>query len=284
MSSTTIRYSGVPENSHSRDYESHTASYAGVPRHEEPDPAHDSELTRRFRAAAVAEQSLAAEPEPAAPSGFVPGFTPGKAGPVGDDPRHNRVYPHPENPGLFAEEGGFYDWADRRLFLADGSPDPMMPGAYRYQTRPDLCDLAAPDSDPSSPRYEPMHLRHKPGDTWIIDERRPYDVLDPGAFGSPGWFPDRRTGRHRRDELPDPIPWWEIDEEPEKAEWAEKAEALWERRTRKTREREEREAREREADRSGGTAEREAVRAFESREQEAPQPADTSARTVPRDR
>jgi hypothetical protein len=185
------------------------------------------------------------KPEPTAPSGFVPGFTPGKAGPVGDDPRHNRVYPHPKNPGLFAEEDGFYDWADRRLFLADGSPDPMTPGAYRYQTRPDLCDLDASDADPSSPRYEPDHLRHKPGDTWIIDKRRPYDVLDPGPFGAPGWFPDRRTGRHRRDELPDPIPWWEIEEEPEKAEWAERAEALWERRTRKTRAREELEARER---------------------------------------
>ncbi|GAA1662794.1 hypothetical protein GCM10009830_05110 [Glycomyces endophyticus] len=28
----------------------------------------------------------------------------------------------------------------------------------------------------------------------------------PGPFGSPGWYPDLRTGRHRRGEAPDPIP------------------------------------------------------------------------------
>ncbi|MFG3338360.1 hypothetical protein [Glycomyces sp. NPDC048151] len=104
------------------------------------------------------------------------------------------------------EQAGYYDWAGRRLFLADGEPDPMCPGAYRYQHNPDCCDLEAPDSDPRSPRYEPMHLRHKPGDTWIIDNNRPHDPYDPGPFGSPGWYKDERTGRHRRDETPDPLP------------------------------------------------------------------------------
>jgi hypothetical protein len=100
---------------------------------------------------------------------------------------------------------GYYDWAGRRLFTIDGEPDPMCPGAYRYQHNPDCCDLEAPDSDPRSPRYEPMHLRHKPGDTWIIDSNRPYDPFDSGPFGSPGWYKDERTGRHRRDETPDPL-------------------------------------------------------------------------------
>jgi hypothetical protein len=104
------------------------------------------------------------------------------------------------------EGDGYYDWAGRRLFLADGEPDPMCPGAYRYQHNPACCDLQAPESDPRSPRYEPMHLRHKPGDTWIIDTNRPHDPLDPGPFGTPGWREDRRTGRHRRDETPDPLP------------------------------------------------------------------------------
>ncbi|HEY1094446.1 MAG TPA: hypothetical protein VGE61_07065, partial [Glycomyces sp.] len=104
------------------------------------------------------------------------------------------------------EGDGYYDWAGRRLFLADGEPDPMCPGAYRYQHNPACCDLEAPDSDPRSPRYEPMHLRHKPGDTWIIDTNRPYDPYDPGPYGSPGWYKDERTGRHRRDETPDPLP------------------------------------------------------------------------------
>ncbi|WP_030160882.1 hypothetical protein [Glycomyces sp. NRRL B-16210] len=97
-------------------------------------------------------------------------------------------------------------------------------------------------TDPASPHHEPDHLRHKPGDDWVIDWNRPYDVLDPGPFGSPGWFPDRRTGRHRRDELPDPITWSEIEEDPEKAAWADDAEALYERRTRITRAREAAEA------------------------------------------
>lgn len=104
------------------------------------------------------------------------------------------------------EGNGYYDWAGRRLFLVDGEPDPMCPGAYRYQHNPACCDLEAPDSDPRSPRYEPMHLRHRPGDTWIIDANRPHDPFDPGPFGSPGWYKDERTGRHRRDETPDPLP------------------------------------------------------------------------------
>ncbi|MEU6860399.1 hypothetical protein AB0B28_16200 [Glycomyces sp. NPDC046736] len=53
---------------------------------------------------------------------------------------------------------------------------------------------------------EPDHLRHQPGDDWIVDHNRPHDPLDPGPYGSPGWYPDTRTGRHRRDELPDPLP------------------------------------------------------------------------------
>lgn len=104
------------------------------------------------------------------------------------------------------EGAGFYDWAGRRLFLAGGEPDPMCPGAYRYQHNPDCCDLEAPDSDPRSPRYEPMHLRHQAGDTWIIDTNRPHDPYDPGPYGTPGWYRDERTGRHRRDETPDPLP------------------------------------------------------------------------------
>jgi hypothetical protein len=80
--------------------------------------------------------------------------------------------------------------------------DPNAPGAHRYD--PDSSDLTLPESDPRSPRYEPPHLRHRPGDTWIIDRDRPNDSLDPGPFGSPDWRPDNRTGRHRRSELPDP--------------------------------------------------------------------------------
>jgi hypothetical protein len=110
--------------------------------------------------------------------------------------------------GLTERADGYYDWAGRRLFLVDRSPDPMTPGAYRYQAHPDLCDPTAPESDPASPRYEPPHLRHRPGDTWEIGGK-PRDPDDPGPYGSAGWRPDSRTGRHRRDELPDPIPPWE---------------------------------------------------------------------------
>lgn len=117
-------------------------------------------------------------------------------------------WPHPENPGLIADVDGYFDWAGRLLFLPDGSPNPEVSGAYRYQTRPDLCDPNAEDGDPASPRYEPMWLRHKPGDTWMIGGK-PVDVHDPGPFGNPLWRPDRRTGCHRRGELPDPIPPWE---------------------------------------------------------------------------
>jgi hypothetical protein len=139
-------------------------------------------------------------------------FTPGKTPKEWTETRTREAghdqWPHPENPGLIADSLGYYDWAGRRLFLSDGSPDPETPGAYRYQTRPDLCDPHATDDDPASPRYEPPHLRHKPGDEWMIGGKA-YDPDDPGPFGSPGWRPDRRTGRHRRGERPDPIPPWE---------------------------------------------------------------------------
>lgn len=79
--------------------------------------------------------------------------------------------------------------------------DSESPGAYRYD--PASYNPSVPDSDPRSPRYEPPHLRHQPGDTWVIDRNRPHDPLDPGPYGSPGWYPDDRTGRHRRGELPD---------------------------------------------------------------------------------
>ena len=86
------------------------------------------------------------------------------------------------------------------------APDPNTPGAYRHDpSDPAACDPSLPDSDPRSPRYEPPHLRHRPGDTFEIGGK-PHDPLDPGPYGSPGWFQDRRTGRHRRGELPDPLP------------------------------------------------------------------------------
>ncbi|GAB3995473.1 hypothetical protein GCM10029992_12800 [Glycomyces albus] len=66
-------------------------------------------------------------------------------------------------------------------------------------------DWSHPEADPSHPRYEPPHLRHQPGDTWQIGGR-PFDPDDSGPYGNPLWRPDRRTGRHRRGELPDPLP------------------------------------------------------------------------------
>jgi hypothetical protein len=139
-------------------------------------------------------------------------FTPGKTPADWVETRTREAgwdqWPHPENPGLIADPDGYFDWAGRLLFLPDGSPNPDVSGAYRYQTRPDLCDPNAPDSEPVSPRYEPMWLRHKPGDTWMIGGK-PFDPDDPGPYGNPRWRPDRRTGRHRRGEQPDPIPPWD---------------------------------------------------------------------------
>ncbi|MEU6857723.1 hypothetical protein AB0B28_02415 [Glycomyces sp. NPDC046736] len=154
------------------------------------------------------------------PMPFTPGRTPAGWTETRTRERGCDQWPHPENPGLIADSDGYYDWAGRRLFLPDGSPDPGVSGAYRYQTRPDLCDPNAPDSEPVSPRYEPMWLRHKPGDTWMIGGK-PYDPDDPGPYGNPLWRPDRRTGRHRRGERPDPIAPWEWREgDPEPPDFA----------------------------------------------------------------
>ncbi|MEV3938347.1 hypothetical protein AB0K52_20515 [Glycomyces sp. NPDC049804] len=90
-------------------------------------------------------------------------------------------------------------YLEQVVYAAPFEPD--SPGAYRYD--PDASDPTLPETDPRSPRYEPPHLRHRPGDTWIIDRDRPQDLHDPGPFSSPDWRPDTRTGRHRRGELPD---------------------------------------------------------------------------------
>lgn len=50
--------------------------------------------------------------------------------------------------------------------------------------------------------------RHRKGDTYLIGGK-PYDPLDAGPWlwkSDPDFQRDRRTGRHRRGELPDPIP------------------------------------------------------------------------------
>ncbi|WP_205325987.1 hypothetical protein [Glycomyces sp. YM15] len=95
---------------------------------------------------------------------------------------------------------GVPTYLEQVVYAAD--VDSNAPGTYRYD--PEASDPTLPESDPRSPRYEPPHLRHRPGDTRIIDRKRPHDPLDPGPFGSPDWRPDTRTGRHRRGELPDP--------------------------------------------------------------------------------
>ncbi|WP_100445858.1 hypothetical protein [Glycomyces xiaoerkulensis] len=54
------------------------------------------------------------------------------------------------------------------------------------------------------PGQRPEH-RHRPGDTWQIGGRQ-HDPHDPGPYGTSHWRQDHRTGRHRRGELPDPLP------------------------------------------------------------------------------
>ncbi len=99
------------------------------------------------------------------------------------------------------------------------------PGAYRYD--PADHDPTIPESDPRSPRYEPPHLRHQSGDTWIIDRARPYDPDDPGPYGSPGWYQDTRTGRHRRGERPDPLPETSQDTGPNRPRPGPRREGRW---------------------------------------------------------
>ncbi len=90
----------------------------------------------------------------------------------------------------------------------------MSSTTIRYSTLPEnsqsisLASAHPPHSDPlpdPAPDQRPPRLRHRPGDTFEIGGR-PHDPLGPGPYGSPGWFQDRRTGRHRRGELPDPLP------------------------------------------------------------------------------
>lgn len=128
------------------------------------------------------------------------------------DRRDNRAYPHPQNPGLIENADGYYDWAGRRLFLKNGEPDPDTPGAYRYQTRPDLTDLEAPDWDPMSPRYEPCwetgRRRHSelsdlhPQSAWRQgDMSLPDFVWDQASANT-----DSRCEYFRRELEPDPEP------------------------------------------------------------------------------
>lgn len=85
----------------------------------------------------------------------------------------------------------------------------MTSTTIRYPVLPEnhheFARVYPPGFGPGEPYYEPDHLRHRPGDTFEIGGR-PHDPQDPGTYGSPGWYQDRRTGRHRRNELPDPLP------------------------------------------------------------------------------
>ncbi|WP_156926109.1 hypothetical protein [Glycomyces arizonensis] len=85
----------------------------------------------------------------------------------------------------------------------------MTSTTIRYPVLPEnhheFARVYPPGFGPGEPYYEPDHLRHRPGDTFEIGGR-PHDPQDPGAYGTPGWYQDRRTGRHRRNELPDPLP------------------------------------------------------------------------------
>ncbi|MEU5155435.1 hypothetical protein [Glycomyces sp. NPDC021274] len=203
MSSTTIRYSGVPENSHSRDL-SHDSRESPAPLDargcrdsSDPHGSRDSWEPRPSGGTSVPSGTSGASATSAISGAF--SDAPEAVSDLDTDADANT------SSGLSIQADGYYDWAGRRLFLLDGSPDPLTPGAYRYQASPDYCDLSAPESDPSSPRYEPPHLRHQPGDTWEIGGK-PFDIHDPGPYGNPLWRPDPRTGRHRRGELPDPMP------------------------------------------------------------------------------
>jgi hypothetical protein len=201
MSHSTIRYSGVPGNSQ--------PFTSGSDHRPKPVGSDRADLAARWRSrlAGVSEEpSEGSRLVRALP--FTPGKTPDGWTETRTRERGANEWPHPENPGLITDYDGHYDWAGRRLFLSDGTPDPATPGAYRYQTRPDLCDPSAPDSEPVSPRYEPMWLRHKPGDIHQFGAK-PFDPDDAGPFGNPLWRPDRRTGRHRYAELPDPIAPWD---------------------------------------------------------------------------
>ncbi|MFC3493283.1 hypothetical protein [Glycomyces rhizosphaerae] len=56
---------------------------------------------------------------------------------------------------------------------------------------------------PGVPDYLEQVVYAAAVDPGLPDRARPIDPLDPGPYGSPDWYPDTRTGRHRRGELPD---------------------------------------------------------------------------------
>ena len=65
----------------------------------------------------------------------------------------------------------------------------------------------APRTDQVPPAYWPARTEaDDPRNTWVIEHDRPRDFYNRGPYGTPGWRPDPRTGRHRRGEAPDPIP------------------------------------------------------------------------------
>jgi hypothetical protein len=67
--------------------------------------------------------------------------------------------------------------------------------------------VPAPRPVQVAPAYQPYRTEAEdPRNTWVIEHDRPRDFYDRGPYGTPGWRPDPRTGRHRRGERPDPIP------------------------------------------------------------------------------
>lgn len=64
----------------------------------------------------------------------------------------------------------------------------------------------APRPDQDLPYWPLRTEADDPRNTWVIEHDRPRDFYNRGPYGTPGWRPDPRTGRHRRGEGPDPIP------------------------------------------------------------------------------
>jgi hypothetical protein len=66
---------------------------------------------------------------------------------------------------------------------------------------------SAPRPSQVPPGCQPYRIEaDDPRNSWVIEHDRPRDLYDQGPYGTPGWRPDPRTGRHRRGERPDPIP------------------------------------------------------------------------------
>lgn len=192
MSYLTLPDFGLPENRHSGE------------------PCHQSGHTQTTSS----EHSLRRpRPYPAAPAPTLhPAATPPWRKPAAVPPWHRpTAVPPRRRPAAvppWHRPTATAPWHNPAAKAPQPHPPATAPQPHPHAAAPESYpNTTAPWHNQVPPTFPPYRTEADgPRNSWVIEHDRPRDFYDRGPYGTPGWRPDTRTGRHRRGESPVPIP------------------------------------------------------------------------------